>query len=61
MFGSVKLVRNKIENKFTYNGQQTAVDIEGLWNFENKFSRNVINFNVDNSWSSHADNEISNF
>ena len=56
LFGTVKLVRNAIKGKFTYNGQEIAFDREGSWIFGNEFGRNVI-FGVDNNSSSHIDNQ----
>ena len=35
--------------------------MEGLWNFDNDFTRNVIIFGVDNSSSSHTNNPKNNF
>ena len=34
--------------------------MEGLWNFDNHFTRNVIIFGVDNSSSSHTNNPKNN-
>ena len=58
-FGSstVKLVRNGIKNKFSYNGWGIAVDAEGSWSFGNNFARNAVIFAVDNSSSWHTYNK----
>ena len=61
MFGTVKLVGNAIKDKFTYNGRGIAFDGEGSWSFGKEFARNVIIFGVDNSSSSHTDNQKKNF
>ena len=42
LFGTVKLERKGIKNKFTYNGQGIAFGGERLWSFANDFDRNVI-------------------
>ena len=55
LFGTVKLVRNTIKNKFTYNDRGIAFDREGSWSFGNDFARNVVTFGVENSSSSHTD------
>ena len=52
----MKLVKNAIKSKLTYNGQEIAFDEEGLSSFTYDFSRNVAIFYVDNSSSSHIDN-----
>ena len=61
LFGTVKLVRNKIKSKFTYNGRGIAFDGEGSWSFDDDFARNVVIFGVDNSSSYHTDNLKNNF
>ena len=61
LFGTVKLERNAIKSKFTYNGRGIAFDGEGSWSFGNDFARNVVVFGVDNSSSSHTDNRKHNF
>ena len=61
LFGTVKLVRNSIKSKFTYNGQGTTFDGEGLWNFGNDFAINIVIFGVDNSSSSTTNNRKNNF
>ena len=53
--GTVKLVRNTIKSKFTYNGWGIAFDGEGLCSFDNVFARNLTIFVVDNTSSSHND------
>ena len=56
MSGAVKLVRNSIKGKFTYNGRGIAFDGEVSWSFDNDSTRNVIVFGVYNSSPSHTDN-----
>ena len=38
LFGTVKLVKNAIKRKFTYNGQEIAFDGEGMWSFGTGFA-----------------------
>ena len=57
LFGTVILERNAMKNKFTHNGWGIAFDVEGSWGFGNEFVRNVVIFGVDNSSSSHTDNQ----
>ena len=61
LFVTVKLVRNAIKRKFTYNGQGKAFDGERTWNFGNDFARNIVNFGFDGRSSSHTDNRKNNF
>ena len=56
LFGTVKLVRNVIKSKFTYNGWGVVFDGEDLWSCDNDFAINVLVFGLDNSLSSHTDN-----
>ena len=44
-----------------YNGYGIKLDTEGLQSFDNDIARNVIIFGVDNSSSSHVDNQKNNF
>ena len=44
-----------------YRGYRITYDSAGSWSFDNDIARNVINFGVDNSSSSHADNPKNNF
>ena len=61
LFGTVKLVRNTTKSRFTCNVRVIAFDGEGSWSFGNGFARNVVIFGVDNSSSSHTDNQKNNF
>ena len=56
LFGTVKLVRNTIKSKFTYNSWGKVFDGEGSWSFGKSFTRNFVIFDFDNSSSSHNDN-----
>ena len=58
LFRTVKLVRNVIKSKFTYNGREIAFDGKCLWSFGSAFARNVEILGVDNSLSSHTDNQL---
>ena len=44
----MKLIRNTIKTKCTYNGPGTAFDGEGSLIFGNDFTRNVVIFGVNN-------------
>ena len=59
--GTVRLVRNAIKSKFTYNVLGIVFDGEGSCSFGNDFARNVVIFGVDNSSSSHNDNQKNHF
>ena len=56
LFCTVKLARNTIKSKFTYNGRGIAFDEEGSLSFGNDFARNVVIFGVDSKSTSHTDN-----
>ena len=43
--------------KIGYNGRGIAFDRKGSWSFGDNVSRNVLVFVVDNSSSSHIDNQ----
>ena len=47
--GTVKLIRNAIKSKFTYNDGGIVFDGEGSWSFSNDIPTNVIIFGVDNT------------
>ena len=57
----IKLVRNTIKSKFTYNGRKIAFDGEGSWSFGNDFDKNVVIFGFDNTLSSHTENRKNTF
>ena len=61
LFDTVKLIRNADKAKFAYNGQGIAFDGKGTRSFGNDSTRNVVIFGVDNTSSSHADNQKVNF
>ena len=61
LFGTVKLVRNADNSKFTYNSRGIAFDGERSWSFGNDFARNVVIFRFGNSSSSHTNNRKDNF
>ena len=60
-FDAVRLMGNADENEFTCNGQEIEFDRKDIWNYENDFARNVLIFGVDNTSSSHTDNQKNNF
>ena len=49
LFGTLRLVRNTIKSKFTYNGQGIAFDGQGSWSFGNDIARNGVISGVDNT------------
>ena len=49
------------KSKFTYNGWGIAFDGKGTWSFSSAFARNVVLLGVDNTSSSHTDNQKYNF
>ena len=57
MLGTVKLTRNVIKSKFVYICWWIGLDGAGSWSFGNNFARIVVIFGVDNSSSSHTDNQ----
>ena len=57
----VKLVRNTIKSKFTYYGRQLKFYGICLWVFVNSFARNDVIFGVNNSLSSHTENQTNKF
>ena len=61
MFGTVKLARNTIKSKSTNNSWEIAFDGESSWSFGYEFAKNVVIFSIDNSSSSHTNNQKSNF
>ena len=62
LFNTVKLTKHPIKSKFLYNGWWLVFGVvAGSMSFCNGFSRNVINFGVDKSLSSHTDNEKNDF
>ena len=46
---------------YVYSGYGIRFDSAGSWSFDNDTARNVINFGIDNSSSSHDDNCRNNF
>ena len=51
----------EIRAKFlTCNGQGITFDGKSIWSFDNVFARNVVNFGVDNTSSSHINNQNNN-
>ena len=61
LFDTVKLLRNVIKSKFTYNGWEKAFDEEDSQSCDDDFARNVIIFSVGNTSSSHAHNQKNKF
>ena len=61
MFNWSRYISKKFKSKFTYNGRGIAFDGEGSSSFDNDFAKNLVIFGVDNSSSSHTDNQKNNF
>ena len=61
MFGATSIIKNSDKEKYVYSGYGIAFDGKGEWSFNNDIVRNVVNFGLDNSSSSHADNLKNNF
>ena len=53
--------KNSYESKNMCNGYRIAFNEDGSWSFGNEFAKNVVIFGVDNSLSSHNDNQKNNF
>ena len=60
LFGSTSVVKNSENEKYMYSGYWITFDSAGSWSFDSAIARNVIIFGVDNSPSSHADNQKNN-
>ena len=61
LFDTVKLLRNAIKSKFTFNDWAIAFNGEVSWSVGNDFARNIVNIGVDGSALSHTDNRRNNF
>ena len=61
VFSTVELVRNTIKSRFACNWWGIAFDGKGSSSFGSDFVKNVVIFGVDNSSSSHTDNQKNNF
>ena len=61
LFYTVKLVRNTIKRKFTYNGQGITFDGKDSWSFYNDYPRNIAISCVDKNLSIHTDNQNNKF
>ena len=51
-----KYCKNSDKSKYVYSGYGIAFDVVRSWSFDNDFAKSVINFDIDNSSSSHTDN-----
>ena len=56
LFVATNIVKDSDKEKYVYNGYGITFDTRGSWSFDNSSARNVINFDVDSSSSSHDDN-----
>ena len=56
LFGAASVVKNGDKEKYVYSGYGITYNSACSWSFDNGAARNVINFVVDNSSSSHSDN-----
>ena len=59
LFGATNIVKHNFKENWVYSSSVIAFDEKCEWNFD--FAENVIIFGVDNSSSSHADNQKTNF
>ena len=56
-FDALKLMRNLIKKRFSYNGQGIAFDWVVAWSLCKWFSRNVVIFGANNTLSQHTNNQ----
>ena len=56
----VDIVKNSDKEKWVYSSYGIAFYGAGLWSFGSDFAKNVVIFDVDNSSSSHTDNDKNN-
>ena len=62
LFGATNMVKKQNNEKFVYSGYGIiAFDGKSSWSFVNDYARNVVIFGVDNSSSSHSDNQGNDF
>ena len=61
LFCTVKLVRNTIKRKFTYNGQGITFDGKDSWSFYNDYPRKIAIFFFYINLSVHTDNQNNKF
>ena len=61
LFGVTTIVENSNKEQYVYSGYGIAFDGKVSWSFGNDFARNVIIIGVDNSSSSHSDNQKNDF
>ena len=61
MFDTTNLVKDNDNEKYVYGGYGIAFDEEGSWSLNNDSARNVIILWIDNSSSSHTDNQKNDF
>ena len=56
LFGATIKVKNSEKENWVYSDYGIAFDGKGEWSFGDDTARNVVNFGVGNSSSSHANN-----
>ena len=61
MFGATNIIKNSDKEKYMYSGYGIAFDVEGEQSFGYDYVWNVVIFGVDNSSSSHTDNQKNDF
>ena len=61
LFGATNILKDSDKEKCIYKGQGITFDSGDSWRFGNDFARNIIIFCVDNSSSSHSDNDKKHF
>ena len=57
MFGATNIIKNSDKEKYMHSGYGIAFDVEGEQSFGYDYVWNVVIFGVDNSSSSHTDNQ----
>ena len=61
MFGATNIIKNSNKEKYMHSGYGIAFDVEGEQSFGYDYVWNVVIFGVDNSSSSHTDNQKNDF
>ena len=55
------IVKDSNKKNYVYSAYETVFDGKDSWSFGNGFARNVVIFSVDNSLSSHTNNQKNDF
>ena len=57
LFGAINIVKKDVKGYFMYGGYGIVFNAAGEWGFNNDLAKTIIIFDVDNSSSSHTDNQ----